>query len=430
MTDTASIKRHFFDSLKRGTGEAYLILKDNPTIDFSTYIIKGALRNYAYDGQSEDSRAKYIFDLTSLTNKKEKIRKAVLSGLKAEQDDTWTLTHLFDLAKLYAQQGDSEARQTIYEKFLNHSIEGSDWVGYSEILELDGLKGLLFIAEKFGKHIEQNPDDWQDDWIIRHFQDENKELKVYEELGKSSKTNKFIKLYIDNIKQTEKNRNNNIRETQVFTDIIDEILNSKPFLSYRRSKELTEIDLNQIANKLIIEKDNSYIEKLIEIFSDHKFPLDSNYILKFAKQKANSKNRINEFAISALKFLKSESIREFALVNIPKVKQPESFINILISNYKKGDFKLLTDIAKKAKSEHIIECLAGSYVDIFTANKTTECKEPLEILYNKMNCAIHRNGIIEVLMDNNVLQKKLKAEIKYDSYLKTRELLDRKKNGI
>ena len=92
MNDTTNIKRQYLNSLKCGTGEAYLIAKENPNIDFSPYIIKGALRNYAYDGQSEDSRAQYIFDLISLSNKKEKIRKVVLNGLATEQNDTWSLT--------------------------------------------------------------------------------------------------------------------------------------------------------------------------------------------------------------------------------------------------------------------------------------------------------------------------------------------------
>ena len=170
MNDTTNFKRQFFNSLKRGTGEAYLIAKENPNIDFSSYIIKGALRNYAYDGQSEDSRAQYIFDLISLSNKKEKIRKSVLNGLATEQNDTWSLTHLFDLAKIYAEQGDNEARQAIYDRFLNHPINSSDWVGAFEILSLDGLQGLFYIAEKFGKMIDQNPDDWQDSHIINHYQ--------------------------------------------------------------------------------------------------------------------------------------------------------------------------------------------------------------------------------------------------------------------
>ena len=94
----------------------------------------------------------------SLSDKKDKIRKAILNGIATEQEDTWSLTHLFDIAKLFAQQGDQEMRQAIYDRFCKNPIEGSDWVGYSEILELDGLQGLIFIAEKFGKFIEQNPD--------------------------------------------------------------------------------------------------------------------------------------------------------------------------------------------------------------------------------------------------------------------------------
>jgi len=429
MTDTADIKRQFYNSLKCGTGEAYLLAKNNPTIDFSVYIIKGALRNYAYDGQSEGSRAQYIFDIISVSDKKEKIRKAILKGLATEQSDTWSLTHLFDLAKLFAQQGDNEARQAIYDRFLNNPIEGSDWVGYSEILELDGLQGLIFIAEKFGKYIDKNPDDCQDDSIIRHFQDDNPDINAHQELKKLSTKNKFIKFYLDCIKKTEENRKNYVRETQIFTDIIDELINSKPFLSYRRIKELKEAELNKIAEKLLEEKDKAKIEKLLNIFTNHKFPFNSEFILKFAKQKAISKNRINEYAIDSLKFLKSDSIREFAIDRISKVKRPESYIDILISNYKKGDQNLLTDLADKARSEYIIERLACSYVDIFKANKTKECKEPLEVLYNKMNCGIHRNGIIEVLIENSVLSDRLKREIKYDSYLETRQLLGRKKNA-
>ncbi len=424
MNDTINIKRQFFYSLKRGTGEAYLLAKENPTIDFSTYIIKGALRNFAYDGQSESSRAQYIFDLISLSDNKKKIRKAILKGLTTEQADTLSLTHLFDLAKLYAQQGDIQARQAIYDRFLNNPIEGSDWVGYSEIIELDQLDGLIFIAEKFGKYIDKNPDDWQDDFIISYFQDENPNIKALQELEELSKKDKFIKLYLDCIKRTEENRKNYVQETQTFTNIIDEVINSKPFLSFRRRNGLKATELNKIAKKLLTEKNKSTIEKLLDVFTYHKFPFDSEFVLKLAKQKTTSKNRINEYAIDSLKFLKSDIIRQFAIYNIPKAKRPEAFINILISNYKNGDNQLLSNVAQKFKSEHIIESLAFSYVAIYQANKTKECKEPLEILYNKMNCGIHRNEIVKVLIDNNVLSEKLKKEIKYDSYLETRKLVD------
>ena len=422
MTDTSNIKRQFFNSLKRGTGEAYLLVKDNPKIDFSNHIIKGALNIYAYDGQSEGDRAKYIFDIISISNQKDKIRKAVLQGLATEQDNTWNLTHLIAIAKLYAQQNDTELKQAIYDRFLINPIEGSDWVGAYEILELDGLNGLFYVSEKFGRYIEQNPDDWQDDWIIRRFQEENESIKVYEELKKKARTNKFIRIYLDNIKRTKASQEKHKTKPTKYKDIIDEILNSKPFISFRRKRNLTDEEINQIAKQLISETDKSNIERLLDIFDFYKFPYDSQIILDLAKQKPTSKNRIVEYAIYALKHLKSKDIRNFALDKIQNSKNPIDYLEILVSNYKNGDFKLLSETANKTKSEHKIEQLAGIYSYIYKANKTKECKEPLEILYNKMNCAIHRKGIVEILIENKVLTDKIKQEIKFDCDLETRKL--------
>lgn len=425
MTDTANanVKRQFLNSLKRGTGEAYFLVRDNPKIDFSNQIIKGVLNIYAYDGQCETDRAKYIFDIISISKQKDKIRKAILQGLKSEQNDTWNLTHLFALAKLYAQQNDTEVKQAIYDRFLNNSFEGSDWVGANEILELDGLNGLFYVAEKFGKHIEKNPDNWQDDWIIKRFQEENKKIKVSEELKKKAKTNNFIRIYLDNIKKTNTSQENYRTKPTKYKDIIDEVLNSKPFISFRKKRNLTDEELNQIAKQLIEETNKSNIEKLLDIFDFYKFPSDSQIILNLAKQKRTSKNRIVEKAIEALKHLKSKDIRNFAMDKIQNSKNPIDYLEILVSNYKSGDFKILSEIANKTNNEHKIEQLAGIYTDIFKTNKTKESKQPLEILYAKMNCAIHRNGIVEILIENKVISDKIKNEIKFDSDLETRKLI-------
>lgn len=423
MKGNKNLKSQFLNSLKRGTGEAYLIAKSNPNIDFSNQIIKGALNIFAYDGQCEGNRAQYIFDIIAISKQKIKIRKAVLKGLAKESDDTWNLTHLFALTKLYADKGDTEARQAIYYRFLHNPIFGSDWVGYSEILELDGFDGLLYISEKFGKYLEQNPDDWQDDSIISEFQEENKHLNVYKELEKKAKKNKFIRIYLDNIKRTLANWKKDKSQPIIYTDIIDEIYNTKPFISFKRKSNLTEKEVFQVAEQLIKETKKSKIEKLLSIFDRYKFPLDSEIILNFAKQKRSSKYSIVENAVYALQHLKSKSIRRFAIDKIQNSKNPIDYLEILISNYKKGDHKILTEIVAKTNDEDKIESLAGIFTEIFKANKTKKCKEPFEILYNKMNCGIHRNGIIEILIENRALSKKIKKEMKFDSYPKTRELV-------
>ncbi len=422
MTSTSEIKRRFFISLKCGTGGTYLLMKRYPKIDFSNHIIKGVLKNYAYDGQFEGNRSRYIFGLISLSKQQDKIRKAVLHGLATEQEDTWNLTHLFALAKLYAERGDAEMKDAIYSRFLSNPIEGSDWAGASEILELDGLPGMIYIAEKFGKQLEKNPEGWQDDAILIEFQEEYPDIKVYEELEKKARTNKYIRIYLKEIKRVEKYREENIVNSSQNRNLIEDLFRPKYHGLFFRIKKLNTEEILEVAKTLVNETDKFRIERLLYVFNYHPFPLDKRIILKYASQKRSRKDKIADNAIDALRHLKGKSIREFALDKIQNSRNPIDYLQILMSNYKPGDYKLLSKIAIQTKGEQKIEQLAITYTDIYRSNKTKECKQPLEILYGKMNCAIHRKTVIELLMENKVLSNKIRKEIQYDCDVDTREL--------
>jgi len=314
MTSENEIRKRFFASSKRGTGEAILIAKKYPSIDFSKYIIKGVLKNYAHDGQSEPERATYIYDLISLSSQKETIRKFLLQALKTEKKDTWTLTHLFALAKIFAQNEDNEAKKAIFKRFLNNPIEASDWVGYSEILELDGLNGLIYIAKKYGQLMKQKPEVWADDVIIRHFQEDNKNINVLEELKIVAKNNEYVKIYPDKIKQVEEIRNSHYHENQkTYENIIDEIID-KPRLTYRKYKRLSEAEIRLVAEALIKEQKEENVEKFLIVFTHNKFPLESAFILELAKHKKNL--TIRNRAIGSLKYLKSNEIRLSLNINL------------------------------------------------------------------------------------------------------------------
>lgn len=423
MKDNLTIKQQFKSSIKRGTGEAYLILQRHQTIDFSADIIKAALTNYAYDGQSEGSRALYISELISLSKQQDKIRKAILLGLATEQKDTWALVQLFDLATIYAKKGDNEAKQAIYKRFYNNAIEGSDWCGYDSILSLDGLEGLKYIASTIGKSLEKNPDDWEDNMIIQHFQDENPKVNVKKELEKASKENKYIKIYLDNIKRTETNRENYKRPVFNLDTLRERIANSKYiFIPPAFTKGLTKAEIKIVANELLAEKDKPRIGKYLSIFSRIKFPYDYQLLMKLAKARVSNKDRIAEWAVESLKHFSGNDIRLFALEKLKQTNSPSTYTNLLINNYKKGDAKLLKSIADKCKTEDSIHDLVSSYVDIYETNKTKECKEPLESIYNKMNCGLHRKDIVKILITNKVLSDKIKQEIKHDSNEETRKL--------
>jgi hypothetical protein len=426
MTGDKTIKQRFISSIRRGTGEAHLILQRNPTIDFSADIIKAALTNYAYDGQAEGSRALYISELITLSKKQDKIRSAILKGLDTEQKDTWALVQLFDLATIYAKQGNAEAKKAIYKRFFKKIINGSYWCGYDSIIELDGLEGLKYIATTIGKSLEKNPEDWQDNSIIQHFQEDNPTIKVQQELEKASKDNPFIKIYLDNIKRTENGRENYQQQRPIVNyKTVSEKINSKAIvpLTPFGAKKISKVDIKKLADDFLNETDRLKLEKYMRVFDRVKYPYKYQPILEIAKSKNMKTDRLIEYATGALKYFAGNDIRNFAIESLTHTKSPSDYLDLLVSNYKKGDSKLLTAIAKNSKNDDDIHSIVYGYINIYKANKTKECKEPLQAVYEKLTCGIHRQDILKILIDNKVLSKQIKGEIKYDSLEDTRRLI-------
>lgn len=433
MNDTANIRRQFFDSLKRGTGEAYFILKDNPTIDFSDLIINGASNNYAYDRQSEDSRAFYINELIKKAKQKDKIINAVLKELQKQKDDFYNLDQMCDLAVYFYKNGRKEAADSLRKRFDKNSNKNYQFCGQEQLIEIDGLLGLLKVAKIVGEILYNDKDDNEYCWRVDAFQKKNKSIDVYSELEKAGKKNKYIKAYLTAIlkdKNTKTKRHTKIKRWsyELVKEKID--LNKFRMLSEERANELTAEEVKKLADEFIATKNKVKQEQYLRFFAYRKFPYDYKLLLKFASGKNSKGTRLVYHSVNALKFFKGSDIREFALMKIRNQKDPSAYLNLLVSNYKKDDNKLLFDIAKKSGDYDYIHNIVFGFIGIYQANSTKECKQPLEIIYNKMNCGLHRKDIVNLLGENGVLSDKIFKELQFDSNDEVRKLYRQKKNAL
>lgn len=290
-TDISNIKQEFFLALRLGIGRAYLMAKRFRHVDFTEEIIKACIKNYAYDGQIEDSRAEYLYELINLSERKDEIVNAVLKHLSKRQSDTWTLVQLFDLAKLFAQEGNGKARKAIYDRYLKYGNESSaPWAGYSQILDLDGFEGLLFIAQKEGELLSKDNDYWVDDIQIQYFQTDNPSIRVKTRLRNAAKNNVYIQLYLDKIQETENNRSSfkRIRAVKRFTyNYIKKRIDQNSFriITEEKANELTEKEVIKLAKEFLAEKSDLKKEQYLRFFAKRKFPYGYNELLLLAKRK-------------------------------------------------------------------------------------------------------------------------------------------------
>jgi ribosomal protein L17 len=429
MTTNRAAKSAFRHAIRLGTGRAYLLAQAHPEIDFSTYIIEAALRCFAYDGQAEPNRAPYLYELYCLVPQQARIRRAVLRGLATERADTWALTQLFKLTLFFAQEGDAAARKALYRNFLRNPIRGSDWAGTDEIITLDGLAGLHYIARKYGQYLARHPDDWQDDGPIEFLREQCPDLDVWTALRQWAETDTDVRRYLQNVKNT--------LASQAYYQAAQpepepapaptlELLLRRPPGTYVRLAMRRQLpgpaETQQLAERLLTEQNPAVLENLLYLFSRVKFPLGYAPILALARQKTSRRYRLMEFATDALAHLSAPEVREFALEKLARTTRPGQYTRILRSNYQAGDAALLTSIAERFHNEHTIESLAVSYVAIYEANPTPECAGPLLALYAKMNCGMHRYEVVQLLLANGVLPAWLNEELPFDSYHKTRLL--------
>ncbi len=158
-----------------GLGRAVLLLSRHPADPYRDAILHACLHNTAYDPQVEGSRSEYILDIVGLTGDEGWYRERILEavGALSPDSDYRDIEHLLDLTAQLARRGDADTREVLYRHFLASTAAGND-TGARQIVEVDGLEGFLFVADRLVAVAEEESeveDFWEGDDMLRLVED-------------------------------------------------------------------------------------------------------------------------------------------------------------------------------------------------------------------------------------------------------------------
>lgn len=416
-----TIKEKFSYAIKRGSGEAHLIMKKYPTTDFSSEILRSVINTYAFDAQSEGTREKYYYDLIQLSNNKETLIEKIVNLLKKKRRDTWAIEQLFNLCALFARDGNAIAGTAVYEQYLKKKVGDTPWVGEDAIVCMDKYKGVSYLAEYYGKRAEEDPEVYVSTGFLYYY-DEKQRSKIIDKLKKDSAKNFYIKRFLKEYYK-ELRRNISYNPKLDYKGIKSKILSDKPlFITPKYRRKISRSLISKIAIDFMNEPDINIKKKYLRFFGIIKFPFSYKYILNDVKTIETNANLQIEFAVDALKFFRNSEIREFAISKLITSKFSKYYLDLLVNNYQEGDADVVYDIVKKQDTPDKVHSIVWSIVEIYYKNRTKECKKNLEFLYNHLACGAHRYDVVKIMKMNNVLSERIRREIKYDSYLTTRKL--------
>jgi hypothetical protein len=109
-----------------------------------------------------------MYDLFGFLPEKDFYYGRVLESLKESGDD-WDTAQRFHFAACLAFDGNDDAKRAMYANY-NPGPRNGELIGV-DFLELDGIEGFLFVAEKIGALLSEKPDEVDSGYLLSWSQD-------------------------------------------------------------------------------------------------------------------------------------------------------------------------------------------------------------------------------------------------------------------
>ncbi len=413
--------------LKLGRGRAYLLVKDHYDPTFRDPILHACLHNLAFDRQSEGSRAAYMMDIIEVSGDFAFFLDATyhaLLNLTAE-DEEYDIRQVYDLAGWMADDGDTDMREAITQKFLADPALG-DFAGAREIIALDNEDGFIFVAEFLSEQMRQQADFQLDTGYIGedaglYFALENQigddEAKAFVEQLRTERPSITPVLdAIDTWRKQPKRRKK--REPRLsYAEIKQRIEDPAPKSrgQYRYwARDASDEELLQAAHDLLAETEPKRLVHYLEMYEKRPFPLDHTHLIALAQ---HDDFHVAIRAITALEQIEHPDVRAFALASIERGYRIGRVVSLLQlgSNYQASDWAIIEPLTRQVTDEDDFHVLGFGVREIFDKHPTPLAIPSLLNLFQYGPCGYCREAFIDYLGKLDAIPAWLRDEAQYDA---------------
>lgn len=425
-------QEEFEAAVKRGLGRAVLWLRHGKVVPDRDFLLYACIHNLAYDRQSEDNRALYMFDMIQATSEPEFYTRAVQNTLAAwdgdeeDNEDPVSVYQMFDLLGLLAKQGDSSARQSLYSFFEKHAQ--FDAVREEVLVEIDGLDGYLFVIRQWLKYPQPEEDDQRFDYLLLDTVEKRFGTEHVQAFLEQTSQDNALRAYLTEVREKHtawktRLKSRPKRHWPDYAEIQQLISDTKkrcgPTVWARYGEHLSAADAEQMAQDLLAETDPRRLKCRLLLFKRRPFPLSHEPLLTMAQ---STDREVASAARAALGQIAHPAVRILALELMDTDKRPDELIEMLTLNFQAGDEKAIEHVLSKPWDANELHWLTLDVRNLAAANPQPALAGALMRLYEEGCCTMCRYGVIELLEKLDPLPPYILEEGHFDAYDGTREL--------
>lgn len=418
--------------LHKGMGRAILYLKGQDLTEYRDLILDNCLNDYAYEQQCEDNRAKYLYPLISQSSDAEFYRDEIVKAL-GEENDKYSYDQIFDLAGLFALDGDECARLAMYERFERNIA--SDSTGASSIVKVDRVDGLIYVLQQFDK---LSDEDFDDDWshYIWIAEDQLSVEGVSLALRKAAEQNPEIAYLLaklepeyspfwspeEIVQRREEESERYFANLETVEDMTwEEARSHKDFneIAVRWARVAPDNELLNAAEDFLEEDDFDRIKKFLMMFWVRPFPLHPRKLIGLINSPSF---QVTVRAIRSLAKVRHDDVRALFHRLYEDPEWEYCSLELLRSNYKYGDHILIERLMDKVNDENYLHSICRDVLKVYEENDVPESIGPLMKAYEKTPCSFCRNSMFELLNELHTIPDWMIEECLYDADEDTRKL--------
>lgn len=434
MRPEAHTAETFRKALRKGQGRALqAVLAEGRLIDEEA-MLDACLRDRSYDPQLEAERAPWLIDILTAAESVDRFQTPILEAL-SRSDDTWDLEQLCELAEVYAQRGSEKARKALYRTWDRSPDPSAPWLAAEQILRLDGLDGLLYIAERRGAAVRRGDKNWGLHDIIRDAEGICGPKAVADALEASALRSANVAAFA---KQAEEERQRHLEQASEdwvglrkgvqaipLAQVLDAIESRSPGLSNhmlgRWGRRTDEDSLQRVAEGLLRETDPERLVRYLAVFSRRPLPeFDARLIGLLDHAHASVRHR----AARALAENEAQAVRDLALNRLKDGKADGGTLGLLKRNYRAGDHRLIESSLAECEDPDEAHDICWGLRDVFDQAGRTEGTGCMLFGYEQTPCSNCRQVFFAWLTDRGEAPAEVTAECRFDANPDIRSLAE------
>ena len=426
-------KKECKEAMLRGLGRAVLAVRQDPE-KYRDLVLWGCKRNFAYDAQSEGTRAWYVYTMASSYPDKETFIQTAAEALgKYRPNGGWDLLHLSELLMFFAGDGFASARQVVEEKYQEILMgmlarkrrpnrmfyELSDLEQLGLVLS-DSRESFLRIAEDFGRLYREKEcmEDGDFGWFFSV-----KGSQYQKSLARAAEKQENIKCFLQR-EQAAVDRREKLWEQR-------QTAPPETWTGIRLSRWLAKTADRETVDKYACayrkQTDPALRADALKAFYWCPYPDDP---LPMIEDTSADYQPLQDAAWRALENIRHPSVRSFAIHNATNgIRSPENFA-LLVTNYLPEDGKLLETLLRERIEARDWDAVHAAGLDTgraFAKNSgIPHPKHLLPLLYAYNPCSYCRESVLTYLSRHRMLTKEMLEECLYDSNEDIRRMAEKR----